>query len=70
MNRTSEQMVKLKQPVPVFIIYYTAWVDNDGNLQFRDDVYKHDAELAGKMFDQRPATTVVKVDNMKVPGKE
>ncbi len=65
MNRTSEQMVKLKQPVPVFIIYYTAWVDNDGNLQFRDDVYKHDAELAAKMFDQRPATPVVKVDNMK-----
>lgn len=66
MNRTSEQMVKLKQPVPVFIIYYTAWVDNEGNLQFRDDVYKHDAELAAKMFDQRPATTVVKVDNIKV----
>ncbi len=70
MNRTSEQMVKLKQPVPVFIIYYTAWVDNEGNLQFRDDVYKHDAELAAKMFDQRPATTVVKVDNMKVSEQQ
>lgn len=50
MNRTSEHAVKLKNPVPVFIIYYTAWVDNEGRLNFRDDVYRHDAELVKKMF--------------------
>ena len=66
MNRTSEQTVKLKDPVPVFILYYTAWVDHEGVLQFRDDVYKHDAELSAKMFDHSPATHVVRVDNMKV----
>lgn len=69
MNRTSEQTVKLKEPVPVFIIYYTAWVDHEGNLNFRDDVYKHDAELSAKMFDYSPATSLVHVDNMKVAGE-
>jgi murein L,D-transpeptidase YcbB/YkuD len=50
MNQTTEKGVKLKDPVPVFVIYYTAWVDNDGDLNFRDDVYGHDSELEKKMF--------------------
>jgi murein L,D-transpeptidase YcbB/YkuD len=33
---------KLSQKVPVDIIYLTAWVDYDGILQFRDDVYHYD----------------------------
>ncbi|MGQ0739868.1 MAG: L,D-transpeptidase family protein [Bacteroidota bacterium] len=68
MNKTTERAVKLKDPVPVFIIYYTAWVDNEGRLNFRDDVYGHDAELVKKMFVPAPAATtkVVKVDNLTV----
>ena len=50
MNQTHEKAVKLKDPVPVFILYYTAWVDEEGQLNFRDDVYQHDQELANKMF--------------------
>ncbi len=50
MNQTTEKLVRLKDPVPVFIIYYTAWVDNEGELNFRDDVYQHDSELVKKMF--------------------
>ncbi len=50
MNQTTEKGVKLKEAVPVFIIYYTAWVDDKGQLNFRDDVYKHDSELIAKMF--------------------
>lgn len=34
--------MKLKEKVPVDIIYLTAWVDYDGHLQFRDDVYHYD----------------------------
>ncbi len=51
MNQTTEKGVKIKEPVPVFIIYYTAWVDDKGDLNFRDDVYKHDAALINKMFE-------------------
>ncbi|MCB0741951.1 MAG: L,D-transpeptidase family protein, partial [Chitinophagaceae bacterium] len=50
MNQRSEKWVRLKDPVPVFIIYYTAWVDVDGQLNFRNDVYKHDKEQKEKMF--------------------
>ncbi|MEO7120703.1 MAG: L,D-transpeptidase family protein [Ginsengibacter sp.] len=50
MNSGEQKFVALKQPVPVFITYYTAWVDANGKLNFRNDIYGHDAEIAGKMF--------------------
>lgn len=50
MNQDHETSVMLKKPIPVFIIYYTAWVNDEGQLNFRDDVYGHDKEVLGKMF--------------------
>jgi L,D-transpeptidase YcbB len=50
MDSGSEKYVKLKNPVPVVITYYTAWVDERGQLNFRDDIYTHDRDLAAKMF--------------------
>ena len=50
MNSGNEKFVKIKDPVPVFITYYTAWVDENGSLNFRDDIYSRDAILAQKMF--------------------
>jgi len=50
MNSGHEQYVKLKNPVPVIITYYTAWVDDNGQLNFRDDIYTHDQTLGSKMF--------------------
>ncbi|HWR97295.1 MAG TPA: L,D-transpeptidase family protein, partial [Candidatus Methanoperedens sp.] len=37
--------VPLKEPLPVYLLYVTAWVDPDGSLQFREDVYGRDAAL-------------------------
>ena len=50
MNSGHEQYVKLKNPVPVLITYYTAWVDDNGQLNFRDDIYQHDQNMGSKMF--------------------
>jgi murein L,D-transpeptidase YcbB/YkuD len=50
MNSGHEQYVKVKNPVPVIITYYTAWVDDNGQLNFRDDIYSHDESLGDKMF--------------------
>jgi len=50
MNAGEEKFVKLEKPVPVIITYYTAWVDDAGRLNFRNDIYKHDEILAKKMF--------------------
>lgn len=45
--------VKLKKKIPVYIVYFTAWVTKDGTLNFRDDIYGHDAELKKMMFKDR-----------------
>ena len=50
MNSGNEKFVKVKNPIPVVITYYTAWVDENGQLNFREDIYGHDENLAGKMF--------------------
>ena len=50
MNRDQPQTVRLNKPVPVLITYYTAWVDDNGVLNFRDDIYSHDKDLSSKMF--------------------
>ncbi len=50
MNSGNQQAVNIKDPVPVFITYYTAWVDENGLLNFRDDIYKRDSIIADKMF--------------------
>jgi murein L,D-transpeptidase YcbB/YkuD len=52
MNSGNEKYVKVKDPIPVVITYYTAWVDENGRLNFREDIYGHDARLAEKMFNK------------------
>jgi len=43
----------LQQPLPVHIVYLTSWVNKDGSVQFRDDVYDRDAELATALLGAR-----------------
>jgi murein L,D-transpeptidase YcbB/YkuD len=35
----------LPAPMPVFIIYQTAYVESDGSIQFRGDPYDRDEEI-------------------------
>jgi hypothetical protein len=41
----SEIDLKFPTPIPVNITYQTAFVDDDGNLQLRKDVYGRDATM-------------------------
>ena len=50
MNTSKEKWVPLKKEVPVFISYFTTWVDEEGLLNFRDDVYGHDKKMAKGLF--------------------
>lgn len=50
MHSSEEKTVRLKEPVPVLITYYTAWVTENGMLRFADDIYGHDLEQRKKMF--------------------
>ncbi len=40
-----ETVVQLEQPVPVHIVYRTAFTQAKGNVQFRGDVYGRDAKI-------------------------
>jgi L,D-transpeptidase YcbB len=50
MNAKEQKVVKLKDKAEVFITYYTAWVDEQGNLNFRGDVYGHDKKIKNMLF--------------------
>ncbi len=49
-------VVPLPQPLPVYLTYMTAWVDQNGSLQLRDDIYGRDQHLLQAW--QGNATTV------------
>lgn len=44
------QSVRLPLAVPIYLVYWTAWVDQDDSLNFRHDIYGRDASLNG-LFD-------------------
>lgn len=50
MSSGKEKYVTLDQPVTVYIGYFTAWVDSKGRLNFRPDVYGHDAKLSAMLL--------------------
>ena len=41
-NSGNHKWVKLNNDLPIHIVYYTSWVDDQGKLQFRKDIYKAD----------------------------
>lgn len=46
MHAGKESTYNLKNKIPVYIGYFTAWVDEDDTVHFYDDVYKRDDKLA------------------------
>lgn len=48
------QEVDLRRTLPIHLVYWTAWVDEAGVVQFRRDVYKRDTKQ-GLMAEDRPA---------------
>jgi len=50
LNTDKETWIKLSPTIPVYIVYFTAWVDSQGRLNFRNDLYGHDKKLANEIF--------------------
>jgi murein L,D-transpeptidase YcbB/YkuD len=50
MHQQKEKWVTLKKTMPVFIAYFTSWVDSNGVLQFRKDIYNLDTQLKQLLF--------------------
>ena len=47
-----ETSIKLTPSVPIYIVYFTTWVDNDGQLNFRNDVYDLDKKVCEEVFEE------------------
>ena len=50
MDLGKETVVNLDKPKPVFITYFTAFVDKEGKLNFRKDIYNRDSKLESILF--------------------
>jgi murein L,D-transpeptidase YcbB/YkuD len=55
MNSGKEQYVTLRKTVPVYIVYFTAFVDDKGKLNFREDIYHRDNQLRDMIFTKNDA---------------
>jgi len=45
MNQRKPRKVSLREPLPIRILYWTAWVDDAGVMQFRPDYYQRDQDM-------------------------
>ncbi len=50
------QVVSLRKPLSVHLLYWTAWLAEDGRAQFRQDIYLRDAALYRALEEQAPVT--------------
>ena len=46
LDEGTERTIYLPRPIPIHLLYWTAWADEDGTIQFRPDINKADRPLA------------------------
>jgi murein L,D-transpeptidase YcbB/YkuD len=63
-----EKWVSLKRPIPIYIVYFTTWVKEDGTLHFHHDVYGHDEELEQERQRLHRPTAVQRVADVSAGG--
>ncbi|HVB17371.1 MAG TPA: L,D-transpeptidase family protein [Stellaceae bacterium] len=56
---------ELPEPVPVFVVYETAFADVDDTLQFRPDVYRRDSEIWQYLDPERRAVAEREADSQR-----
>jgi murein L,D-transpeptidase YcbB/YkuD len=63
-----ESWINLKRPIPIYIVYFTAWVKEDGTLRFHHDVYGHDEELEEQREQLKHGLPVQRVAELSAGG--
>jgi murein L,D-transpeptidase YcbB/YkuD len=52
------QHLPLKEPLPIYVLYWTAFADADGGMEFRPDIYGRDARLIAELRAHMAGTRV------------
>lgn len=52
MHKGKESWYTLKNKIPVYIGYFTAFVDDEGDINFFKDIYEKDAQLAAMLLEE------------------
>jgi murein L,D-transpeptidase YcbB/YkuD len=52
MNGKKEKWHTLKNKIPVYIGYFTAWLDDEGTINFYKDIYDRDNALANLLLEE------------------
>ena len=55
MEESKDRKVRLTKPIPVYVLYQTAWVGEDGSVHFRKDIYGQDEILEKALAEKSPA---------------
>lgn len=53
MDSTETRHIPVARPIPVHLVYTTAWVETTGEIAFREDIYRID-DLIQRRLEQRP----------------
>ncbi|MCR6630660.1 MAG: L,D-transpeptidase family protein [Magnetospirillum sp.] len=60
---TNTKTLKLERPLTVYLMYMTAWADDDGTVHFRDDLYGHDGRLKAALKKARTSAAQMAQDH-------
>ncbi len=54
LEQATDRTITIPDPIPIHILYWTAWVTPSGALQFREDIYKRDVPLTQALSEPPP----------------
>ena len=55
LDEAEDRSLPLPEPIPIHLLYWTAWADMDGTIQFRRDIYDRDAPLLAALQSPPPS---------------
>ena len=62
MDSENSRQIDLDSPIPVYILYWTVWVNEQGLAQFRNDIYGHDQLLVNAFQAAERVNVIKRVD--------
>jgi murein L,D-transpeptidase YcbB/YkuD len=55
-ENSATMTVPLPEPIPIYLLYWTAWVEEDGSLHLHDDIYGRDKLLSNALQESPPSS--------------